>query len=135
MKKLLLTLLLLCVIATSALAAPLPRSVTVASTANDETVYLAARGRQTGVEYPSAYVTIICTEACTVTFDPTSDVQGYYVGSIAAEWGGASHDHYVESGVPIVADEKHTFKVSAKTFTVSDVSVSGTMTVWVEYEE
>lgn len=111
-----------------------PRSVTV-TTANTETVYLGLRGVQTRYEYASAYVTIICDQALTVTFDAVSDAGEFHAGEYASEYGGTSYDHYVVRGVPIVADEAQTFKVSAKSLTMSGVSVSGTMQITVEYEE
>lgn len=135
MKKLLFALSVFLALPMFALAGPMPREVTVSSTANTETVYIGARGLQTRIEYASAYVTITCTEDCTVTFEATNDAAGYYAGVTAAEWDGASHDHYVVPGVSITADETKTIKVSATEFTISDVSVAGTMVVLVEYEE
>lgn len=136
MKKLLFALAVFLALPLAAAAeAPMPRSVSIANTANTETVYIGVVGRQTTIEYASTYVTILCTEDCTVTFDAAADVAGYYSGESSASWGGATHDHYAVRGVPIVADEAKTFKVEATEFTISDVSVSGTMTVWVEYED
>jgi len=135
MKKMLFALSMFLALPLMALSEPMPREATVADTANTETVYLGAVGRQTGLEYASAYVTITCTQDCTVTFEATKDVAGYYDGVSSAGWRGASRDHYVDRGISIVADETKTIKVKATEFTISDVSVAGTMVVLVEYED
>lgn len=135
MKKFVILFLLLAVIASTALAAPMPRSTSIANTANSQTVYLGVRGKQTLREYPAAYVTITCTQACTVTFNATADAEGYWDGATSGGWSGASYSFYVEPGIDIAAGGTVQVKTSASSFTISGVSVSGAMEVTVEYEE
>lgn len=135
MKRFLIVLMML--MASSAFGkAPGPKYVNIPTFANDETVYMAIRGKQTGRIYETTYVTVSSTQAVDIQFDPDAEVTGYYDAQITGQWSGLSYSYYAGNTFHVPGGSvKITIKVKSKYFVFSGVGTPGAMDVWIEYQE
>jgi hypothetical protein len=143
MKTLVLAILLMASTAFAA-QAPTPKYVAITTCADGATVYLAQKGKQTGFIYETTYVTIASAEAMYITFNANIEVAEFYTAEQTAVQLGLTHTYYVGKNATAArvnsvlvpgSSAKVTFKVSARSFTMTgvDASPSG-MEVWAEYE-
>lgn len=136
MKRLVVLLLVMALAVPSfAARASSPKYLKITTVANDADVYLGVRGRQTGVEYATTYVTLQASAALNVQFDVDAELSGYYTVTESGTWGGTSYDYYLGNKVYCPAGVKITLKVSAKKLLITDVGgAPGSLEIWAEYE-
>lgn len=138
MKKVLTLVLLVVLLASAAFAAkpPSPKYLKIATVANDDTVYLAVRGKQSNGFYTTKYVTLLASAALSVQFDPAAEVIGYYTVTESGRWQGTSYDYYLGNKILCPAATKVIVKVSAKDLLITDVGgAPGSLEIWAEYED
>ena len=135
MKRLAVILLALVIAIPVFAGPPAPKFAELTTFSNDETIYLAVRGRQTSTLYKTTYVTLQATQNVYVEFDPGAELAGYYTGTESAAWGGGSYTEAVGNQVFCPINTKVTLKVTAEYLIIKGVTTPGTMDVWVEYEE
>lgn len=135
MKTLTMLLVALLLLAGVAFADPMPKYGKATTFANDETFYLGVRGKQTGLVYRTAYVTLQSTQDVYVEFDPAAELSGYYTVAESAAWGGATYTYTLGQTVFCPSSTKVVVKVAATSFKFSGVTVAGDMEVWAEYDE